>query len=83
MEALINARGRLTGLRGLFLGDIPYEDCEISWINQTDLTPLFAAFPRLEHFRSRGGEGLAGSSIHGCRGTRSGAGGEGPALMFQ
>jgi hypothetical protein len=55
VEALVNARGRLTGLRALFLGDILREENEISWITQSDLTPLFAAFPRLEHFRARGG----------------------------
>jgi hypothetical protein len=49
VEALVAARDRLPSLRALFLGDIPYEDCEISWITQSDLTPLFDAFPRLEH----------------------------------
>ncbi len=58
IEALIAARKRLTGLRALFLGDIVYEECEISWINQADITPLLKAFPDLEHFRSRGGDGL-------------------------
>ena len=34
------------------------EECEISWINQTDVTPLLAAFPGLEVLRVRGGDGL-------------------------
>jgi predicted DNA-binding WGR domain protein len=59
VRALVNARDRLPHLRALFLGDIPYTEQEISWINQSDLTPLFTAFPRLEHFRARGGGGLA------------------------
>jgi uncharacterized protein (TIGR02996 family) len=54
-EALIAARDRLPNLRALFLGDILRRESEISWIRQSDLTGLFAAFPRLEHFRSRGG----------------------------
>jgi hypothetical protein len=58
VETIIKARGRLTRLRALFLGDIPFTDCEISWIHQANLTPLLKAFPNLEHFRSRGGEGL-------------------------
>jgi hypothetical protein len=58
VQALIAARDRLPSLRAVFLGDIPYTDNEISWIQQSDLTDLFAAFPKLEHFRVRGGEGL-------------------------
>ncbi|MEU8525230.1 hypothetical protein AB0C77_06450 [Streptomyces sp. NPDC048629] len=30
---LIAANSRLTGIEGLFLGDMTYEDCEISWIS--------------------------------------------------
>src|SRR5207247_2047896 len=59
VKALVKARDRLPNLRALFLGDITYEQCEISWITQSDVTPLFAAFPRLEHFRARGGNDLA------------------------
>src|SRR5262249_6135084 len=55
---LIEARERLPSLRALFVGDIVYEECEISWIYQTDLTDLIAAFPGLEHFRARGGNDL-------------------------
>lgn len=58
IEALRAARDRLPALRSLFLGDIVFEECEISWINQTDVTPLLAAFPALEEFAVRGGSGL-------------------------
>src|SRR5262249_14946982 len=59
VEALVAARDRLPNLRALFIGDITYEEQELSWIRQSDLSPLFAAFPKLEHFRARGGEGLS------------------------
>jgi hypothetical protein len=36
---------RLPRLRSLFLGDITFEEFEISWIRQTDVTPLLLAFP--------------------------------------
>jgi predicted DNA-binding WGR domain protein len=55
VKALIAARDRLPNLCALFLGDIIREQREISWIHQSDITGLFAAFPKLEHFRSRGG----------------------------
>lgn len=58
VAALAAAAGRLPSLRALFLGDIIGEEHEISWIEQTDVSPLFDAFPDLEHFRVRGGNGL-------------------------
>jgi hypothetical protein len=58
VEALVAARDRLPSLAALFLGDIIVEESEISWIDQSDVSPLFDAFPRLEHFAVRGGNGL-------------------------
>ncbi|MGV9571782.1 STM4015 family protein, partial [Streptomyces nigra] len=58
VEALLAARDRLPALRALFLGDMVMEECEISWINQTDVAPLLAGFPALEEFGVRGGSGL-------------------------
>ncbi|MET9111808.1 STM4015 family protein [Streptomyces zhihengii] len=58
VAALVAAADRMPGLRALFVGDITYEECEISWIHQSDVTPLLTAFPRLEAFGVRGGEGL-------------------------
>jgi uncharacterized protein (TIGR02996 family) len=58
VEALSAARNRLPNLRALFLGDISYHDNEISWIVQSNLTGIFKAFPRLEYFRTRGGNEL-------------------------
>ncbi|GGX73174.1 hypothetical protein GCM10010358_29550 [Streptomyces minutiscleroticus] len=56
--ALVAARDRLPALRAVFLGDMMMEECEISWINQGDVTPLLAAFPLLEELGVRGGTGL-------------------------
>ncbi|MFE7030108.1 STM4015 family protein [Streptomyces sp. NPDC057621] len=56
MEALLAARDRLPALRSLFLGDIVAEECEISMISQTDVTPLLTGFPALEDFGVRAGE---------------------------
>jgi hypothetical protein len=59
VEALVAARDRLPALRSLFLGDIIGEETEISWIHQSDLSPLFAAYPALEQFGVRGVDGLS------------------------
>ena len=58
VPALVTACDRLSSLRGLFFGDIIAEECEISWIQQTDVSPLLHAYPKLEYFRVRGGTGL-------------------------
>jgi hypothetical protein len=58
VEALVAARDRLPELKAIFLGDITYEEQEISWIRQSDISPLLAAYPHLESFRVRGNQGL-------------------------
>lgn len=58
IEGLIAAAPQLASLRGVFIGDILAEECEVSWIQQSDVSPLWSAYPKLEHFRVRGGEGL-------------------------
>ncbi|MGF7121729.1 STM4015 family protein [Rhodococcus sp. TAF43] len=58
VAALVAAADELPALRSLFLGDMTGEDCEISWIVQSDVTALLTAFPRLEHLGVRGGTQL-------------------------
>lgn len=57
-ELLIDNASRFSGLRSLFLGDMTYEQCEISWIHQDDVTPILETFPALERLWVRGSEGL-------------------------
>jgi hypothetical protein len=64
VNALVAAKDQLTSLKAVFLGDITYDESEISWINQTDMSPLLAAYPNLEVLQVRGGEGLAFNSLH-------------------
>ncbi|MGC9666070.1 STM4015 family protein [Planosporangium sp. 12N6] len=58
IDLLVSLAPRLTGLRALFLGDLVAEECEISWINHEDVTPLLEAYPALEVLRVRGAEEL-------------------------
>lgn len=50
----------LPNLRALFFGDIDGSECELSWIDQPDLAPLVAAFPRLEELAVKGADGIDG-----------------------
>lgn len=55
---LTDLASRLTGLQALFLGEMTFEECEISWIVQDDITPLIEAYPGLRVLRVRGATGL-------------------------
>jgi hypothetical protein len=52
------AAPRLPALRHLFIGDITFDECEVSWIKQGDVTTVFAAYPDLQTLRVRGTDGL-------------------------
>ncbi|MFV2020785.1 STM4015 family protein [Micromonospora sp. LOL_023] len=57
-QVLVDAAPRLTNLRAVFLGEMTFDECEISWILQPDITPLLAAYPALEVLRVRGAMSL-------------------------
>lgn len=54
VEVLVEHREQLQHVTALFLGDISQEESEISWIELGDVSPLFTAYPQLEHFCIRG-----------------------------
>ncbi|SCF06909.1 hypothetical protein GA0074695_3238 [Micromonospora viridifaciens] len=58
VDVLVDAAPRWPRLRALFLADLTYEQCEISWLTHGDITPLPAAYPGLEVLRVRGAQGL-------------------------
>ncbi len=59
VEALAAAREQLPNLKAIFLGDMTYEEAEISWIVQSDVSPLLTAYPQLEYLQVRGNQGLS------------------------
>ncbi|WP_112489727.1 STM4015 family protein [Streptomyces bacillaris] len=60
-DLLVTHADRFPALRGLFLADVVGEECEVSWLQMCDVTPVLEAFPLLEEFTVRGcgQEGLA------------------------
>lgn len=58
VEALVASAGQLPNLTALFIGDMTYEENEVSWIQQSDLSPLLTAFDRLRILQIRGSNGL-------------------------
>jgi len=59
LDYLIAVLPQLTSLKALFVGELTFDECEISWIHHGDITPLLAALPGLEIFTIRGTEELA------------------------
>ncbi|WP_428240941.1 STM4015 family protein [Gynuella sp.] len=41
-------------LEALFVGEMTYEECEISWIEQGDYSAIWSALPNLKHLQIRG-----------------------------
>ncbi|AFY57542.1 hypothetical protein Riv7116_5145 [Rivularia sp. PCC 7116] len=58
VSRLVDAKDKLTNLKAIFIGDIHYEESEISWIAQGDISPILRAYPQLEVLQVRGGDGL-------------------------
>ena len=58
VDLLVKHKDRLPNLVALFMGDTISEENEMSWIHQTDVSPLLEAFPNLQLLRTRGGESL-------------------------
>jgi hypothetical protein len=63
VQAVVEAAGQLPALKAIFFGEMTYEECEISWINQSNVSPLLTAYPSLETLRVRGGTGLSFSRV--------------------
>ena len=54
VNGIIAHRDRFQQLEGLFWGDIDSEECEISWINQTDLGAMLDVLPNLKSLKIKG-----------------------------
>lgn len=65
VEVIVAAADQFPNLSGLFLADLTFEELEISWIQQSDISPVWDAFPRLRTLGVRGGENLSlGTIVH-------------------
>jgi hypothetical protein len=55
---LLEIAPKLPNLEALFVGDISYDENEMSWIEQFDLGAVVNAFPTLKYFQANGGQDL-------------------------
>ncbi|NEW05757.1 hypothetical protein GK047_06955 [Paenibacillus sp. SYP-B3998] len=54
VDTLVRLNSRFPQLRKLFIGDMSSEECEVSWIRQSNLAPLLTAYPELTSFTIKG-----------------------------
>ncbi|MFD9602065.1 STM4015 family protein [Streptomyces sp. NPDC059970] len=54
VELLSAHADRFPALRAIFLADVVSEECELSWLEMADITPVIEAFPQLEELTVRG-----------------------------
>lgn len=57
IDGLVENASHFSGIKSLFIGDMEYEDCELSWIEQGDYSKLWAAMPQLEKMTIKGASG--------------------------
>ena len=58
VDGIVADREKFAHIRSLFIGDMDYEDCEVSWIMQADYSALWEAMPQLEKLVIKGSSGL-------------------------
>lgn len=58
VRALVEHAAAFPNLKSLFIGEMSYEECEISWIVQSNLSPVLEAFPHLRSLTIQGSQQL-------------------------
>lgn len=63
IDGIVEHAGQFAGIKSLFVGDMDFEECEVSWIEQADYSKLWAALPQLEELTIKGSTNLSLGSI--------------------
>ena len=58
LDGIVEQAERFSHIESLFIGDMDYEECEVSWIIQGDDSRLWAAMPQLKELTIKGSTDL-------------------------
>ncbi len=58
IDGIVEHKEKFANVKSLFVGDMDYEECEVSWIEQADYSKLWTALPGLEMLTIKGSTGL-------------------------
>ncbi len=64
IDGIVENAGQFGHIEKLFIGDMDFEECEVSWIEQADYSALWEALPGLENLTVKGGTNLSLGKIH-------------------
>lgn len=59
VDGIVANKDKFAHIKSLFIGDMDYEECEVSWIEQADYEKLWAALPQLEKLTIKGSTNLS------------------------
>ena len=59
VDGIVECSDKFSQIKSLFIGDMDYEECEVSWIEQADYGKLWAALPNLEKLTIKGSTNLS------------------------
>lgn len=54
LDGIVTDAGNFSHIEKLFIGDMDYEECEVSWIMQGNYSKLWAAMPQLKELTIKG-----------------------------
>ena len=54
IDGMVNNKEKFAHIKSLFMGDMDYEDCEVSWIIQGNYSELWKALPGLKELTIKG-----------------------------
>lgn len=63
IDGMIDKKEHFQHIKSLFIGDMTYEECEVSWIQQADYSKLWDALPNLEKLTIKGSQSLVLGNI--------------------
>ena len=63
LEIIVMNKEKFQHIESLFVGDMGYEECEISWICQCDYSEVLKALPNLKSFTMKGVPGDLGENL--------------------
>ncbi|GGD66428.1 STM4015 family protein [Paenibacillus nasutitermitis] len=58
VNTLVRLNERFPALRKLFIGDMSFDECEVSWIMQSNISPVLDAYPELTSLTIKGSTDL-------------------------
>lgn len=64
VDDIVANKEKFAHIKSLFIGDMDFEDCEVSWIIQADYSALWNAMPQLEKLVIKGSSDLSLGEIN-------------------